>query len=149
MEAKLFGSQTSLKGQFLQASHPQIPAILIVDDNRVVTRAMSVLVRDAGYEPVACHTGAEAMTYTEAAIPAAAVVDIHLPDINGLILSQKLRERLGPEAPIIVVSGDTSMETLNSLAHVGATYFLSKPTSPHVLLKMVGDCIGEAERRAG
>src|SRR5688500_17783827 len=100
---RLFGSRTVVKGQFLQAAHPQTPAILIVDDNRVVTRAMTVLVRAAGYEPVACHTGAEAMAYTESTVPAAAVIDIHLPDINGLVLSQKLRERLGPDAPIIVV----------------------------------------------
>ena len=76
------------------------------------------------------------------------MVDIHLPDLNGLVITQKLRDQLGPRVPIIIVSGDTSMETLNSLAHVGATYFLSKPTSPSVLLQMLGDCIGDSRRRA-
>ena len=64
-----------------------------------------------------------------------AVVDIHLPDMNGLVVSQKFRERLGPHAPIIVLSGDTSMETLNSLPHVGATYFFSKPVNSGQLLE--------------
>jgi CheY-like chemotaxis protein len=76
------------------------------------------------------------------------MVDIHLPDLNGLVITRKLCDQLGPRVPIIVVSGDTSMETLNSLAHVGATYFLSKPTSPAVLLQILGDCIGDARRRA-
>jgi len=134
---------TTVKGQFLQAVQPQRAAILIVDDNRVVTRAMTVLVRDAGYEPVPCHTGAEALARAESARPAAAVVDIHLPDINGLILSQKLRERLGPDAPIIVVSGDTSMETIKSLPHVGATYFFPKPVSSSQLITRLKELMRE------
>jgi DNA-binding response OmpR family regulator len=66
---------------------------------------------------------------------AAAVVDIHLPDLSGLVVSQKLREILGPQTPIIVLSGDTSMTTLNSLPHVGATYFFSKPVNASYLLE--------------
>ena len=69
------------------------------------------------------------------------MVDVHLPDMNGLILSQKLREQLGPEAPIIVLSGDTSMETLNSLSLVGATYFFSKPVNSEQLLDRIRRCL--------
>ena len=138
---------TTLKGLHLQSVHRQNSTILIVDDNRAVTRAMSVLIRDAGYEPVACHTGAEAMAYSEGcesfAAPSAVVVDIHLPDINGLILSQKLRDRLGPDAPIVVVSGDTSMETIRSLPHVGATYFFPKPVSSSQLIARLKELLGE------
>jgi DNA-binding response OmpR family regulator len=134
---------TTAKGHFLPAVHPPKPQILVVDDNRTVTRAMSVLIRDAGFEPVACHTGAEAIHHTDGALPSAAVVDIHLPDINGLILSQKLRERLGPDAPIVVVSGDTSMETLKSLPHVGATYFFPKPVSSSQLIARLKQLLEE------
>src|SRR5690242_14219981 len=100
-----------------QQAGPSAATILVVDDNRMVTRALSTLIRDAGYAPVACHNGADAMRAAEtegASTPAAAVVDIHLPDINGLVLSQKLRDRFGPHTPIVVVSGDTSMETIKS-----------------------------------
>ena len=44
-----------------------------------------------------------------------------------LLVAQKLREILGPTTPIVIVSGDTSMEVINALPHVGATYFFSKP----------------------
>ncbi len=125
--------------------------ILIVEDDPSTAQSLSRILQRAGYQTTVCYNGTGALRVADAdgTTHAAAMVDIHLPDLNGLVITQKLRERLGPHVPIIVVSGDTSMETLNSLAHVGATYFLSKPTSPHVLLKMVGDCIGEAERRAG
>lgn len=109
------------------------PSVLVVDDNTSVTTHLAKLLTHAGYGPVTFNCGAEILSYDGAA-PAAAVVDIHLPDISGLVLSHKLRERWGPEVPIIVVSGDTSMETINSLPHVGATYFFSKPVNFNALL---------------
>jgi DNA-binding response OmpR family regulator len=125
------------------ASNPQptqsspLQTILIVDDNANVTRALTSFLSGAGYRPIGCHSGAEALARLDSDTPAAAVVDIHLPDISGLILAQKLRDRLGPAMPIIIVSGDTSMETLNSLPHVGATYFFSKPLSATMLLQQL------------
>jgi DNA-binding response OmpR family regulator len=117
------------------APAPPSLAILIVDDNPNVTQALSTLVRNAGYETIGCTLGRDALERTVAFTPAAAVIDVHLPDINGLILVQKLRERFGPATPIIVVSGDTSMETLKSLQHVGATYFFSKPVNSGMLIE--------------
>ena len=116
--------------------------ILVVDDNHMVTRALSSLIRDAGYAPFACHSGADALAFAHGdAIPGAAVVDIHLPDINGLVLSQKLRDRFGPDTPIVVVSGDTSMETIKSLPHVGATYFFPKPVNSNALMQRLRELI--------
>lgn len=131
-------------------AEPSAATILIVDDNRMVTRALSSLIREAGYEPLACHSGADAMRATEAhgdPAPAAAVVDIHLPDINGLVLSQKLRDRFGPATPIVVVSGDTSMETIKSLPHVGATYFFPKPVNATLLMDRLKDLIENGASR--
>jgi DNA-binding response OmpR family regulator len=134
------------------ASRADSPAdtILVVDDNRMVTRALSTLIRDAGYHAVACHNGADAMRAAEtdgAPTPAAAVVDIHLPDINGLVLSQKLRDRFGPHTPIVVVSGDTSMETIKSLPHVGATYFFPKPVNATLLMARLKELIENGASR--
>jgi DNA-binding response OmpR family regulator len=109
--------------------------ILVVDDDVSTARAIRVILSSAGYQPTLCHAGGEALAEAGRASPAAALVDIHLPDLSGLILAQKLRAMMGPDRPIIVVSGDTSMETLNSLSHVGATYFLSKPMNVGTLLE--------------
>ena len=122
--------------------------VLIVDDQQPVTRALSVLLRNAGFDPHTCHSGGEALAYSESHRPAAAVVDIHLPDINGLILVQMLRNRFGATFPIIVVSGDTSMETIKSLSHVGATYFFSKPISPGALVEKLKTLLAGGTRVA-
>ena len=121
--------------------------ILIVDDNPAITKALAVLCRNAGYEPVTCSNAAEALALTKDTTPTAAVVDIHLPDMSGLILAQKLRDRFGEFTPIIVVSGDTSMETLNSLPHVGATYFFSKPISSAMLIEQLRKLLGNGPVR--
>jgi DNA-binding response OmpR family regulator len=65
------------------------------------------------------------------------MIDIHLPDMSGLLLTRQLRTLLGDEVPIIIVSSDTWMETLNSLHDVGASYFMSKPMSPMRMLQLL------------
>jgi CheY-like chemotaxis protein len=112
--------------------------ILIVDDSKSTTRALSALLKSASYDTAVAHRGSEALDLARHADGyAAALVDIHLPDISGLLVAQKLRELLGPDVPIFVLSGDTSMQMLNSLPHVGATYFFSKPVnSAHLLERM-------------
>ena len=140
----------------MDVSHAEQPSpgardsgrVLIVEDDPGTAHSLSSILRRAGYQPTVCYNGAQALRSAGDLAPAAAMVDIHLPDLNGLVITRKLRDQLGPRVPIIVVSGDTSMETLNSLVHVGATYFLSKPTSPSVLLQMLDDCIVDAGRKA-
>lgn len=118
------------------------PGILIVDDNHATARALAALLGGAGYQTAAVFRGADALARVRAGERfAAAIVDIHLPDISGLVVSQQIRDLLGAEVPIIVLSGDTSMPTLNSLAHVGATYFFSKPVNSSQLLERINEWV--------
>lgn len=112
-----------------------IKSVLIVDDNQSIARALSILVHKAGFETISYLCGLDALEHGKDHKPAAAVIDIHLPDINGLVLAQKLRECFGPKTPIILVSGDTSTEVIKSLPHVGATHFFPKPINPAALVE--------------
>jgi DNA-binding response OmpR family regulator len=113
--------------------------ILIIDDSEPTARALSAVLRRADYATAVAYRGREGIEQARGGAFDAAVVDIHLPDLSGLVVSQKLREILGPNTPIIVLSGDTSMTTLNSLPHVGATYFFSKPVNAsHLLERLKG-----------
>ena len=111
------------------------PRILIIDDSRPTANALSAVFRRAEYQTAVAYRGSEGIEQARGGSFDAAVVDIHLPDLSGLVVSQKLREILGPRTPIIMLSGDTSMTTLNSLPHVGATYFFSKPVNARYLLE--------------
>jgi len=111
--------------------------ILVVDDNVNVSRALGELLFRGGFVPVVCTNGTEAIAYLGQAVPAAAIIDVHLPDVSGLVLTQFLRERYGPEVPVIILSGDTSMDNLNALPLVGATYFYSKPVRGSELVERI------------
>lgn len=124
-------SRDAREGQSVSAT---VATVLVVDDNEAVARSLTRVLEREGYRVAAFHTGLEALSYARTATPSAALVDIHLPDMSGLVLSSKLRDLLGPTRPIIIVSGDTSMENLKTLPHVGASYFLSKPLNSHQLL---------------
>lgn len=113
---------------------PKPREILVVDDNVNVSRALGDLLFRAGFAPTVCTTGKEALVYLSHGSPAGAIIDIHLPDISGLTISQHLREKHGPDIPIIILSGDTSMDNLNALPDVGATYFYSKPVRGSALV---------------
>ena len=124
---------------------PARPRVLIVDDSEPTARALAALLGGAGYQAVTAHRGTDALDRAAAHDDfAAAIVDIHLPDLNGLVLSRRLRERFGPDVPIIVLSGDTSMQTLNSLPHVGATYFFSKPVNAPQLIERLREWVSVA-----
>ena len=118
------------------------PCVLVVDDNQMVARALGKLLSHEGWRVSICYSGLDALKQVECEMLAAAVVDIHLPDISGLVLSSKLRERHGPKLPIIVLSGDTSMENIRSLSHVGATYFISKPFNSEHLVERLWEFAG-------
>jgi DNA-binding response OmpR family regulator len=119
--------------------------IFVVEDNEVIAKSLATVLRRAGYEPLVFHSGKSALDRARIETPAAVLCDIHLPDINGLIVSQQMREQLGPQVPIVVVSGDTSMENLNALPHVGATYFFSKPMNVGNLIKFLREWLPSAD----
>jgi DNA-binding response OmpR family regulator len=125
------------------ASMAEAHEILIVDDDQRTTRALAAILTDAGFRTTVLHTGLEALRHANNAPVSAAILDVHLPDLNGLILSNNLREKLGPAVPIFVVSGDTSMETINSLSLAGATHFFAKPMSPAYLVERLKESLGE------
>ncbi len=115
--------------------------ILIVDDDALVVRAMQNLLRRAGFDTIGCMTAADALSKCVVGIDAA-ILDIHLPDMNGLTLSKRIRNVLGPGAPIIILSGDTSMDTIRALPDAKATYFCSKPVNTSILIGQLKDWLG-------
>lgn len=122
------------------------PTILIVDDNEPTARALAKVLGAAKFQTAVSFRGGDAVDYANSHPVDAAVVDIHLPDLSGLVVTQKLRERLGRETPIIILSGDTSMEMLNALPHVGATYFFSKPVNSNQLVQRLQEWVKRAGR---
>jgi two-component system, OmpR family, KDP operon response regulator KdpE len=111
------------------------PLILLVDDDGPLRKYLSTLLAGAGYEVLPAENGGEALKHVESIVPAAVVLDLGLPDMDGQELLLNLRERL--EKPIVVLSArDDPAEKIAALDH-GADDYLTKPFSSGELLARI------------
>ncbi|HUB76490.1 MAG TPA: response regulator, partial [Solirubrobacteraceae bacterium] len=82
------------------------PRVLVCDDEPQIMRALRVILREAGFEVVAAETATEALDKAAVHPPEAAIIDLVLPDGNGIEVTRRLRE--WSEMPIIVLSAQGS-----------------------------------------
>jgi two-component system, OmpR family, KDP operon response regulator KdpE len=106
--------------------------VLVCDDEPQILRALKVILRDAGYEAVPADTGEEALDRASVRPPAAAIVDLMLPDIDGVEVTKRLRE--WSEMPIIVLSAVGEEEAKVRALAAGADDYVTKPFGPPELV---------------
>jgi response regulator of citrate/malate metabolism len=104
--------------------------VLIVDDDFMVAKVHAGFIqRTPGFAVVGvAHTGAQAVTETERLQPDLFLLDIHLPDINGLDLMHELRE-VAPELDVLVISAAREVDTVRKALRGGIVHYLIKPFS--------------------
>ncbi len=106
--------------------------ILVCDDEPQILRALRVILRDAGYEAVTAADGEEALDRAAVKPPAAAILDLMLPDIDGVEVTKRLRE--WSEMPIIVLSAVGEEEEKVRALAAGADDYVTKPFGPPELI---------------
>ena len=101
------------------------PRILVCDDEPQIVRALRVVLREAGFQVIAASDGEEALDHAALQPPDAAIIDLVLPDIDGVEVCRRLRE--WTSMPIIVLSavGD-EVEKVRAL-EAGADDYVTKP----------------------
>ncbi|WP_313811684.1 response regulator [Glutamicibacter sp.] len=104
--------------------------VLVIDDDFMVAKVHSGFVNsETGFTVVGvAHTAEQAMHSVAALEPDLALLDIYLPDANGLDLLQKLRD-IHPELDVIVISAAREMETVRRALRGGIIHYLMKPFS--------------------
>jgi two-component system response regulator MprA len=100
--------------------------ILIVDDDRALRDALRRTLVLGGYETVAAEDGESALTQVAAAAPDAVVLDIGLPDIDGLEVSRRLRAA-GNRVPILMLTARDAVGDRIDGLDAGADDYLVKP----------------------
>ena len=106
--------------------------VLVVDDERQILRALRVLLGGAGFEVSTAETAQDALDKLTVRPPDAAILDLILPDGNGVEIARSIRE--WSEMPIIVLSaiGDEA-EKVRAL-EAGADDYVTKPFGPDELI---------------
>ena len=119
------------------------PGVLGVAAERQILRALKVILREAGYEPIEAATIEEALDRTAVRAPDAAIVDLMLPDGSGVELCRRLRE--WSSMPILVLSAIGEEEVKVEALEAGADDYVTKPFGPRELVAR----LAAALRRAG
>ncbi len=109
-----------------------LPRVLVLDDEPQILRALRVILRDAGFEAVTASTGEEALDRAAVKPPQAAIVDLMLPDLDGVEVTRRLRE--WSEMPIIVLSAVGEEDRKVEALAAGADDYVTKPFGPRELV---------------
>jgi two-component system KDP operon response regulator KdpE len=99
--------------------------VLVVDDEPQIVRALKVVLREAGFQAVPAETASQALDLAAVRPPDAAIVDLVLPDGDGVEVTRRLRE--WSEMPILVLSAVGEEEQKVRALEAGADDYITKP----------------------
>ena len=106
--------------------------ILIVDDEEIIVRLLSMSLRSDGYETLAAHSGEEGLKVFQESDPDIVVTDIKMPGMDGLELLKKIKE-LDPDKEVIIVTGHGDIDSTITALQYGASDFINKPVRDEAL----------------
>ena len=124
--------------------------VLIVDDEEAVVKALAGALEDEGYGCVVAKDGREALEVFMRERPDVALLDVWMPDMDGLEVLKRIKE-VDSECPVIMISGHATVATAVKAMKMGAIDFLEKPLSIEALLLTVERALrrppgGDAQR---
>jgi FixJ family two-component response regulator len=122
------------------------PTVFVVDDDISVRESLESLIRVAGWQPQTSASAHEFLSRPRALVPSCLVLDVTLPDLNGLDLQKRIAsDRI--DIPIIFITGHGDVPTTVRAMKAGAVEFLIKPYAEEVLLSAIQQAI-ECSRAA-
>ena len=121
--------------------NPQDHIVFVVDDDRRICEALTELLSTFDLNVVTFGSAAEYLAYPKPDVPACLVLDVHLPDINGLDL---LRQAAQPPHPqIVFITGHGDIPTSVRAMKAGAVDFLIKPLKEADLIRAIQAAIAQ------
>jgi FixJ family two-component response regulator len=124
-------------------SHPT-PIVFVVDDDVSVRESLESLIRCAGWEPETFASAQEFLSRPRVLAPSCLVLDVTLPDLNGLDLQKRVAvDRI--DMPIIFITGYGDVPMTVQAMKAGAVEFLTKPFGDDVLLSAIRHAIERSQ----
>ena len=116
------------------------PIVFVVDDDISVRESLELLIQFAGWQPEIFASAEEFLAHPRTATPSCLVLDVSLPDLNGLEL-QTLIASERTDMPIIFITGHGDVPMSVQAMKAGAVEFLIKPFDDEVLLSAIRHAI--------
>jgi FixJ family two-component response regulator len=119
------------------------PIVFVVDDDVSVRESLELMIRWAGWQPETFASAREFLSHPRVLAPSCLVLDVNLPDLNGLELQKRVAgDRT--DMPIIFITGYGDVPMTVQAMKAGAVEFLMKPFSDDVLLNAIRHAISAA-----
>jgi FixJ family two-component response regulator len=115
------------------------PIVFVVDDDISVRESLECLIEDAGWRPELFASAQDFLARSRPPSPSCLLLDIGLPDLNGLELQKRIAA--DRQMPIIFITGLGDIRTSVQAMKAGAVEFLTKPFVPDVLLTAIQDAL--------
>lgn len=122
--------------------------VLIVDDESFFREAIDEILSEAGFRARSAEDGQSALEEVKARDLGAVVLDVRLPDIDGIQVLARIRE-VRPDLPVIMLSASTDQEIVLEALRLGAHDYLAKPLHDEELVLAVGRALEGHEVIAG
>lgn len=119
------------------------PIVFVVDDDDSVRRALKLLIDSAGWKSQLFATAHELLSCPRVHAPSCLVLDVTLPDLNGLELQQRIAVDRA-DMPIIFITGHGDVPMTVRAMKGGAVEFLIKPFSDEVLLRAIANALEQS-----
>jgi len=124
------------------------PVVFVVDDDVSVRESLELLIRCAGWEPETFASAQEFLARPRVLSASCLVLDVSLPDLNGLDLQTRVAaDRV--DMPIIFITGHGDVPTTVRAMKAGAVEFLTKPFGDDALLGAIRHAIGRSQAALG
>jgi FixJ family two-component response regulator len=121
---------------------PDKPIVFVIDDDVSFCGFLKSLIESAGWQTETFASAREFLSRPRTPVPSCLVLDIGLPDINGLDVQQRLADR--NDMPIIFITGQADVAVTVRAMKAGAAEFLTKPCKNDVLLKAIGHAVEQS-----
>ena len=121
---------------------PAAARILIVEDDRLVLAGLADGLEDRGYAVVRATSGEQAILLADTAQPDLVVIDICLPDISGIEVAKRIKEKL--DIPVIFLSALDTDEIVREAIAAGSLTYLVKPVTIKQLVPAVENALARA-----
>ncbi|RLB25738.1 MAG: sigma-54-dependent Fis family transcriptional regulator, partial [Deltaproteobacteria bacterium] len=114
--------------------------VLIVDDEKSILQSLEGILSDEGFDVACALSGAEALEKIREVMPDLVLLDIWMPDMDGIETLVKIRE-INPQIQVVMISGHGTIETAVRATKLGAYDFIEKPLSLEKLLLTINNAL--------
>jgi len=133
--------------QLSKSEESYSPEVLIVEDDPRVVELLQITLRGSGFSTRAVLTGEDAVKELSERRADLVILDVHLPMRSGFETCREIREApWGKNLPIVMLSGDTEIESRVKGLSVGADDYVVKPFSPRELVLRIRKMLERADR---